>query len=162
MWAMASQITSIAIVYSTVYSGADQRKHQSSAPLAFVRGIHRWPASSLHIWPVMRKMFPFDDVIMTFIIILNGVMEALANIVPKQGTFWGFPRGIRRKTNKTTQQLKCWINASSEYLRINPVSSEWWSSSTRKQTLGTRSYVLGIFEQKLKAGEHMLHHRIYS
>ena len=39
---MASQITSLIIVYSTVYSGADQRKHQSSASLAFVSGIHRW------------------------------------------------------------------------------------------------------------------------
>ena len=44
--AMASQITSLAIVYSTVYSGADQRKHQSSASLAFVWGIHRWPVNS--------------------------------------------------------------------------------------------------------------------
>ena len=41
MGAMASQITSLTIVYSTVYSGADQRKHQSSASLAFVTGIHR-------------------------------------------------------------------------------------------------------------------------
>ena len=41
MTAMASQITSLTIVYSTVYSDADQRKHQSSASLAFVRGIHR-------------------------------------------------------------------------------------------------------------------------
>ena len=40
MSTMASQITSLAIVYSTVYSGADQRKHQSSVSLAFVRGIH--------------------------------------------------------------------------------------------------------------------------
>ena len=53
-----------AIVYSTVYSGADQRKHQSSVSLAFVRGIHRWPVNSTHKWPVTRKMFPFDDVIM--------------------------------------------------------------------------------------------------
>ena len=45
MRAMASQITSFTIVYSTVYSGADQRKHQSSASLAFVRGIHRWPVT---------------------------------------------------------------------------------------------------------------------
>ena len=44
--AMASQITSISIVFSTVYSGVDQRKHQSSASLAFVRGIHRWPVNS--------------------------------------------------------------------------------------------------------------------
>ena len=41
MTAMASQITSITIVYSTVYSVTDQSKHQSSASLAFVKGIHR-------------------------------------------------------------------------------------------------------------------------
>ena len=41
MTTMVSQITSLAVVYSIVYSGADQRKHQSSASLAFVRVIHR-------------------------------------------------------------------------------------------------------------------------
>ena len=46
MGTMASQITSLTIVYSTIYSDADQRKHQSSASLAFVRGIHRWPVNS--------------------------------------------------------------------------------------------------------------------
>ena len=66
MRTMASQITSLTIVYSTVYSDADERKHQSSASLAFVQGIHRWPMNSPHKWPVMRKMFPFDDVIMNF------------------------------------------------------------------------------------------------
>ena len=66
MAAIASQITSLTIVYSTVYSDADQRKHQSSASLAFVRGIHRRPVNSPHKWPVTRKMFPFDDVIMAF------------------------------------------------------------------------------------------------
>ena len=60
----ASQITSLMIVYSTVYSDADQRKHQSSALLAFVRGIRRGPVNSPHKGPVTRKMFPFDDVIM--------------------------------------------------------------------------------------------------
>ena len=64
MGVLGSQITSLMIVYSTVHSGTDQRKHQSSASLAFVRGIHRWPVNSLHKWPVMQKMFPFDDVIM--------------------------------------------------------------------------------------------------
>ena len=64
MSAIASQITSLAIVYSTVYSDVDQRKHQSSASLAFVWGIHRGPVNSPHKWPVTRKMFPFDDVIM--------------------------------------------------------------------------------------------------
>ena len=61
---IASQITSLTIVYSTVYSDADQRKHQSSASLAFVQGIHRGPVNFPHKWPVTRKMFPFDDVIM--------------------------------------------------------------------------------------------------
>ena len=64
MGAMAPQITSLPIVYSIVYSGADQRKHQSSASLAFVKGIHRWPVNSPHKGPVTRKMFLFDDVIM--------------------------------------------------------------------------------------------------
>ena len=64
MSSMASQITSLSIVYSPVYSGADQRKHQSSAALAFVRGIHRSTANSPHNGSVTRKMFPFDDVIM--------------------------------------------------------------------------------------------------
>ena len=57
MGVMASQINSLTIVYSTVYSGVHQRKHQSSASLAFVRGIHRWPVNSPHKWPVTRKMY---------------------------------------------------------------------------------------------------------
>ena len=60
MGAIASQITSLTIVYSIVYSDADQRKHQSSASLASVRS----PVNSPHKWSVTRKMFPFDDVIM--------------------------------------------------------------------------------------------------
>ena len=51
MTMMASQITSLAIVYSTVYSGADQIKHQSSTSLAFVWGIHRSSnAEKVSIW----------------------------------------------------------------------------------------------------------------
>ena len=64
---MGSQITSLTIVYSTVYSDADQRKHQSSASLAFVREIHPWPMNSPHIWPVTRKLFPLYDVIMQWL-----------------------------------------------------------------------------------------------
>ena len=64
MGAMASQITSFAIVYSTVYSDVDLRKYQSSASLAFVWGIARWPVNYTHKGPVTRNMFPFDDVIM--------------------------------------------------------------------------------------------------
>ena len=62
MTTMASQITSVSLVYSAVGLGVDQRKHQSSASLAFVRGIHRWPGNSPHKGPVKRKMVPFDNV----------------------------------------------------------------------------------------------------
>ena len=72
MRAKASEITSRTIVYSTVYSGTDERKHQSSTSLAFVRGIHRWPVVPPHKGPVTRKMFPFDDVIMGFYHSLGG------------------------------------------------------------------------------------------
>ena len=71
MGTMASQVTSLTIVYSTVYSGADQRKYQSSASLAFVRGIHRGPVNSPCKWPVTRKMFPLDDVNMRCVNITN-------------------------------------------------------------------------------------------
>ena len=64
MDAVLCQITSLTINYSTVSSGSDQRKHQSPASLAYVRRTHRWPVNSPHKWPVTRKMFPFDDVIM--------------------------------------------------------------------------------------------------
>ena len=57
MNAMTSQITSLTIVCSTVYSGADRREHQSSESLAFVRGIHQWPVNSPHKWPVTRKIW---------------------------------------------------------------------------------------------------------
>ena len=75
MGVIASQITSITIVYSTVYSDADQRKHHRSASLSFVWGIHRSPVNSPHKWPVTRKMFPFDDVIMTFLITNGNLTE---------------------------------------------------------------------------------------
>ena len=64
MSTMESSITSLTIVYSTVYPGANQRKHQSSTSLAFVRGIHPWAVIFPHKGAVTRKMLPFDDVIM--------------------------------------------------------------------------------------------------
>ena len=75
MGAISFQITSLTIVYSIVYSDADQRKHQSSASLAFVWGIHRGPVNSPHKWPVTRQMFPFDDVIMPEHVSYNGLMS---------------------------------------------------------------------------------------
>ena len=63
MSTIASRIPSLTTVYLIVYS----RKHQSSASLAFVWGIHRGPVNSPHKGPATRKMFPFDDVIMNWI-----------------------------------------------------------------------------------------------
>ena len=96
MGSMVSQITSLAIVYSAVYSGADQRKHQSSASLVFVRGFHRGPVNYPHKWPVTRKMLPFDDVIMDLleycrrernmldtIRALIGMVGYLSTLIPK-------------------------------------------------------------------------------
>ena len=54
MSTMASQITSLTSLYSTIYSGTDQRKHQSTGSLAFVRRIHRWPVNSPHKGPVFH------------------------------------------------------------------------------------------------------------
>ena len=66
MTTLASQITSLTVVYSIVYSDTDQRKHQSSTSLAFLRGIYRGPVNSPHKWQVTRKIFPFDEVIMVY------------------------------------------------------------------------------------------------
>ena len=104
MGAMASQITSLTIVYSTVCSDANKRKYQSSASLAFVRGIHRWPVNSPHKWPVTREMFPFDDVIM--LILLGQVVyiidfcvtkltdDILLNLRTRNCHYWGFKIGM--------------------------------------------------------------------
>ena len=72
MTTMVSQLTSLTVVYSIVYSDADQRKYQSSASLAFVRGIHREPVNCPHKGPVTRKKFPFGDVIMITSFVLSG------------------------------------------------------------------------------------------
>ena len=85
MSAMASQITSLTIVNSIVHSGADQRKHQSSASLVFVRGIHRSPVNSPHKWPVTWKVFPFDDVIMIIstLYTASSIQTVVAHILPR-------------------------------------------------------------------------------
>ena len=68
-------MNAVSIVYPTVCSGADQRKHRSSASLAYVRGIHRWSVNSPHKGPVTGKMLPFDEIIMIlFIFTVNTVV----------------------------------------------------------------------------------------
>ena len=70
MSVMVSQINSLTIVYSYVYSGTDQRKNQSSKSLAFVRGIHRWPVDSSHKEASNMENVPFDEVIMIVVLLM--------------------------------------------------------------------------------------------
>ena len=91
MSTITSQITSLTIVYSTIYSGADQSKHQSSASLAFVWGIHRGPVNSPHKWPVTRKMFPFDEVIISADTVFKYIIQLEGNkAVGHDGLSWKF------------------------------------------------------------------------
>ena len=94
MGAIASQITSLAIFYPSVYSDADQINHQSSVSLAFVRGIHWGPVNSPHKWPVTRKMFSFDDVIMRPSYLWHGIPKLVRHLYietgPRDFSYW-FP-----------------------------------------------------------------------
>ena len=90
-----SQITRDSIVYSIFSSGADKRKYQSYASLAFVRGIHRWPVDSPPKGPVTRKMFPFDDVIMCVVDVVdvrekpvNGSRGPVFKLLPVRDDIW--------------------------------------------------------------------------
>ena len=130
------------LIYN-VYSGADQRKHQSSASLAFVRWIHRWAVNSPHKWPVTRKMFPFDDVITsndignlgwwvhclprwrtlitnTISVSRNDRNEKMDDDVIKRKHFpcnWPFVRGIHRSAVNSPQKCQ-WRGAIFFYLRL--------------------------------------------
>ena len=88
MSAIASQIPGATIVCSTVCSAADQWKHQSSASLAFVRGIHRWPVDSPHKGPVTQKMFTFDDVIIIPNTYQSLISETFPLVFPSGETSW--------------------------------------------------------------------------
>ena len=94
MSVMESQITGVSIVYSTVCSGQDQRKHQSSASLAFVKGIHRCPVNSQHKGPETLKMFLFDDVIIdtttSWSPFLVGANHPFTLHTQQRGCWWHF------------------------------------------------------------------------
>ena len=116
MSAMASQITGVSIVCSTVGSGADQRKHQSSASLAFVWGIHRWPVNSPHKWPVTQKMFPIDDVITTAI-----WLTILTNCITLITDGDGRTDTARRKRERPMGSKRTWSAAVWQVLKTTLV-----------------------------------------
>ena len=142
MSAIASQITSLTIVYSTVYSDADQRIHQSSASLAFVRGIHRGPLNFPHKRPVTRKMFTFDDVIMN-------------KLEPISRKAWGIDEStfiLSAKFRKTLANIKggSWLMISWHdfmspscgdiwQIRKWYFNDEWYKDKTWKQKRRKRS-----------------------
>ena len=102
MSVVVSLITSLMIVYSTIYSGADQRKHQSSAQQAFVRGIRPWPTNSPQKGPVTRKIFPFNGVIMGLYIQFNCLYCVYAS--------WNEPGTTRvGKGNNLTNTVLLWM-----------------------------------------------------
>ena len=83
MGVIASQITGISIVCPTVCSDGDKKKHQSSASLAFVRGIYRCS----HKGPVTRKRFPFADVSMCMVIPAIGILTFVIILPTYPGLF---------------------------------------------------------------------------
>ena len=120
MSAMASQITSLRIVYTTVYSGTDQRKHQSSASLAFVRGISRtkgrWRGKCFHLMTSWQK----NTVKFTAV---QKLIEVYATII-------------------FTQAKMCLIGS---FLRSPLWDSEWWATyhhnHTRKSIANQTTHV---------------------
>ena len=123
MSAMAPQITNLTIVDSIVYSGADHRKYQSSASLAFVRGIHRWPVNSLHKGPVKQKMFIFDYVIMN--------REA-----------WRYTVCVYRLDNSEQMKLH-------RHIQLYFATVDIWAKIYIPKTPGSRFIYVMEFQQKL-------------
>ena len=118
MGSMASQITSLTVVYSTFYSGADERKHQSSASLAFVSGIHRGPVNSPHKWPVTRKMFSFDVVIIFIVLIIHTYLSLYTHTHTHTHIYICIYIGVQN----------CFVTASLEmYFRCILLHTESWT-----------------------------------
>ena len=158
MSAMASQITSLTIVYALVYSGADQRKHQSSASLAFVlRGIHRWPVNSPHKEPVTREMFPFDDVIIHWVqfqcrelpwVYAHTMLNIILYMIPILYEFCFFSRYIHNsmRLSDTDMHLNWAIIGSDNGL--SPVAKSWSEPMLAYAWLSPREQLSVEFEAK--------------
>ena len=134
MGAIASQITSLTIVYSTVHSDADQRKHQGSTSLAFVRGIQRGPVNSPHKCPVTRKMFPSDDVIMRIRDVITCACPScryLAHTFSSESLFTATLAHGSCGYIFTTCHLKCIFRQVTSYFWKRSVTSYGFTGSQR-------------------------------
>ena len=126
------------------------RKHQNSASLAFVRGIHREPVNSPHKWPVTRKTFPFDDVIMMII----GPHKTPTYHLPieKPHEIWRKVAMLYRRWNAPLKVLmQTWYDGIDSYF-VNQIIHvyihkciyiwwNYWNSLTNNQT---RVYLVGL------------------
>ena len=144
MGAMASQITSLTIVYSTVYSDADQRKHQGSASLAFVWGR---PVNS-HKWPVTRKMFPFDDVIMSYLdnsCIINHIYCFR----------WFACSNINSGISEAAAEIRHWLLITpSGVCHYNDVIMGAMASQITSLTIVTQPFIQTQIKENIKAPRH--------
>ena len=136
MGAMGSQIDSLTIVYSAVWSGADQRKHQSSASLAFVWGIHRSPVNSSHKGPVTRKMFPFDDVIMGNSPMrychAGGTLSSMTLIFENMGNVTWYARCTNDKMEASLWKKYSVVTGVSNHRQLRYLLNSFFSLSPKK------------------------------
>ena len=132
--AIASQITGVSIINSTACYGADKRKHQSSASLASVSEIHRWPVNSSHKGSITRKMFPFDNVIMTI-------------------THWPWTH--------TMKHLEQWLNVLVHNLSRVHLTYSQFSQLIRRNIFG-RMYSTDPFKFRWTTGHIRVQHSILS
>ena len=125
MSATTSQITGVSIVCSTVGSGADQRKHQSSASLTFVRGIQRWPVNSSHKRPVKtQKTF---HLMTSWLEILVCADEIDAASTPQ---FDGLLQDCNISVANALEILQSWTEPSSWYVnKMNMICCHLFSGN---------------------------------
>ena len=109
MSAMGSQTTSVCIIYSTVCSGTDQGKHQSSASLAFVRGIRRWPVNSSHKGPVTQKCFHS----------MTSPWASIKSICVR--LTWMPPRGKHTEWRRVANYIWCQLSTN----HVNNIAAAW-------------------------------------
>ena len=156
MGAILSQNASVIIVYSTVYSDADQRKYQSSASQAFVRGIHRCSVNSPHRWPASRKMVPFDVAIMKRIQVETQKVIEFCNyllismcyqILSYQKIKNGFAQQTVSRTLETVSSVHMMTSSNGNIFHVTgPLCGEFtghrWIPLTKGQWRGTLVFSL--------------------